>query len=142
MGILVSMIAILILIAPIIVVAMIVSAIVKKKNNETNKSFFEDTIRAIYVYIVLICALCAIIGGVISTFNYGLDVFLPEEEYEETELSKERERNENIVHNLKKSIEDLLDNSAKRKNMAQISKKNSEMLNLDNFYFNFIKMLE
>ena len=92
MGILVSMIAILILIAPIIVVAMIVSAIVKKKNNETNKSFFEDTIRAIYVYIVLICALCAIIGGVISTFNYGLDVFLPEEEYEETELSKERER--------------------------------------------------
>lgn len=97
MGILVSMIAILILIAPIIVVAMIVSAIVKKKNNETNKSFFEDTIRAIYVYIVLICALCAIIGGVISTFNYGLDVFLPEEEYEETELSKERERNENIV---------------------------------------------
>lgn len=52
------------------------------------------------------------------------------------------ERNENIVHNLKKSIKDLLDNSAKRKNMAQISKKNSEMLNLDNFYFNFIKMLE
>lgn len=97
MGILISVIAILILIAPVVIVAMIVSAIIKKKNNETNKNIFEDTIRAIYVYIVLICALCAMIGGVISTFNYGLDVFLPEEEYEETELSRERERNENVV---------------------------------------------
>ena len=76
MGILISVIAILILIAPVVIVAMIVSAIIKKKNNETNKNIFEDTIRAIYVYIVLICALCAMIGGVISTFNYGLDVVM------------------------------------------------------------------
>ena len=97
MGILVALIVVLIIIAPIIVIAMIVSAIVKKKNSDSSKSLFEETIRAIYVYIILICALCAIIGGVISTFIYGLDVLLPEEEYEETELSQEREHNENIV---------------------------------------------
>ena len=51
-------------------------------------------------------------------------------------------RDENIVQNLKKAIIDLLDNNKKRENMAQISKKNSETLNLDNFYFNFIKIFE
>ena len=65
MGILVALIVVLIIIAPIIVIAMIVSAIVKKKNSDSSKSLFEETIRAIYVYIILICALCAIIGGVI-----------------------------------------------------------------------------
>jgi ABC-type Fe3+ transport system permease subunit len=99
MAVVLVIVAILFCLIPIAVLALIIGAILKKKDatqNGSEKRNFESAIRAIYIYLVLICALCAIIGGIISTFNYGLDVLLPEESYNTTN-SDLQDRNENIV---------------------------------------------
>lgn len=89
-------IGIIICILPIAIVALIISAIVKK--NKENKNGIEETIRNIYVYIILIITLVAIITGVISTFRIGLDLLLPEKSiYESSYQSEQQERNESII---------------------------------------------
>ena len=81
---------------PIAIVVLIVSAIVKK--NKEDKSNFEETIRNIYVYIILIVTLFAIITGVIAAFRIGLDVVLPEKSvYESSYSSEQMEKNEDII---------------------------------------------
>ena len=95
-GVIVALIFLLIFIAPIAVVVLIISAIAKKSKEEKIK--FEEIIRNIYVYIILIITLVAIISGIIATFRIGLDVALPEKYVTETSYnSQEREKNENIV---------------------------------------------
>lgn len=83
-------------VAPIAILVLIISAIVKR--NKEDKGNFEETIRSIYVYIILIITLVAIISGVIATFRIGLDVVLPEKStYQSSYSSEQRERNENII---------------------------------------------
>ena len=83
-------------IAPIAIISIIISAIVKK--NKEDKNNFEELIRSVYIYIILIVALIAIIGGTITTFRVGLDIILPEQYTEETRYSsQEREKNENMI---------------------------------------------
>lgn len=89
--------AVLILcIAPIAILVLIISAIVKR--NKEDKGNFEESIRNIYIYMVLIITLVAIIAGVIATFRIGLDVLLPEKStYQSSYSSEMQERNENII---------------------------------------------
>ena len=96
MGILAVLAGIIMCIAPIAVISLIISAIAKKNKEEKNS--FEDLIRSVYIYIILIIALIAIIGGTITIFRVGLDIILPEQYAEETRYSsQERERNENVT---------------------------------------------
>lgn len=83
-------------IAPIAILVLIISAVVKR--NKEDKGNFEESIRNVYVYIILIVTLVAIIAGVIATFRIGLDVVLPEKTINQSSYSsEERERNENII---------------------------------------------
>lgn len=96
-------------ILPIALIIMIITAIVKHNKNTDTKSStikFEKSIRSIYVYIVLICLLCTIIGGTIYLFNSTLDLVLPEKDnsYDDNYFTSgkttyyyTRQRNENIV---------------------------------------------
>lgn len=83
-------------IVPIAILILIISAVVKR--NKEDKGHFEETIRNVYIYIILIVTLVAIIVGVIGTFRIGLDVVLPEKTtYENSYNSEQREKNENII---------------------------------------------
>lgn len=97
MAVLVILVLILIVALPIAVVAMIIGAVARKFKTGEDKPRFEETIRAIYVYIILIIALCAIFGGVISTFNYGLEILLPEKNTSSTYNYEQRDYNQNMV---------------------------------------------
>ncbi len=50
-------------------------------------------------------------------------------------------RNENMIYNLKNAIIDVLSDKDKRGKMSEISKENVKKLNLDNYYFNFLKII-
>lgn len=50
-------------------------------------------------------------------------------------------RNENMIYNLKDAIIDVLSDKDKRGKMSEISKENVKKLNLDNYYFNFLKII-
>lgn len=96
MGVVIGLMGLIACIIPIAVVVLIISAVVKKSKED--KSNFEEVIRNIYIYIILIITLVAIITGVIATFRIGLDVALPEKStYESSYSSQERVKNENIV---------------------------------------------
>lgn len=92
-GLLIGLVACLV---PIAILVLIISAVIKR--NKDDKGNFEETIRNIYVYIILIVALVAIITGVIATFRIGLDIVLPEKsEYQSSYNSEQMEKNENII---------------------------------------------
>jgi len=96
MALIVLLIGIIVCILPIAIIALIISAIVKK--NKESKSNFEEIIRNIYIYIILIITFISIIAGIIGTFRIGLDVILPEESvYETSYQDKQQERNGNII---------------------------------------------
>ena len=96
MVIVVLLIGLLACIIPIGIVSLIISAVVKR--NKDSKVSFEDSIRSIYVYIILIITLIAIISGTIATLRIGLDVLLPEESlYQSSYSSDQQEKNENII---------------------------------------------
>ena len=89
---------------PVIVIIMIGVAIAKRsKSSEGASSIkqFENSMRSIFTYIVLICLLCTIIGGTIYLFNSGLNLALPENSSNDYidyyDYSLKRERNSNIV---------------------------------------------
>ena len=96
MGIIIALISLIIFIAPIVIVISIISALVKKGKEEKIK--FEEMIRNIYIYIILIITLVAIISGVIVAFRVGLDLALPEKYSITTSYnSPEKEKNVNVV---------------------------------------------
>lgn len=96
MAIVVLLIGLLACIIPVGIIILIVSAVVKK--SKESKGNFEDSIRSIYTYIILIVTFIAIIVGVIATFRVGLDVLLPEETvYQNSYNNEQRQKNENIV---------------------------------------------
>ena len=83
-------------IAPIAILVLIISAVVKRSKED--KGNFEESIRNVYVYIILIVTLVAIISGVIATFRIGLDVLLPEKTiYQSSYSSEQMNKNENII---------------------------------------------
>ena len=87
----------LICIVPVAIVILIIQAI--SKRNKDDKHGFDETIRNVYIYLILIITLVAIITGVITAFRVGLDVVLPEKSTTSytTYNYSERERNNNIV---------------------------------------------
>lgn len=98
MGILLVVIfGILICVVPVAIVILIIQAI--SKRNKDEKQCFDETIRNVYIYLILIITLVAIITGVITAFRVGLDVVLPEKSTTSytTYNYSERERNNNIV---------------------------------------------
>lgn len=88
------LVGLIVCIAPIAVLVLIISAFMKR--NKEEKSNFEETIRGIYVYIILIVSLITIISGVITAFRIGLDIALPEKS-QSAYSSEEQDRNENII---------------------------------------------
>ena len=96
MAIVVLLIGLLACIIPVGIIILIISAVVKK--GKDSKGNFDDSIRSIYTYIILIVTLIAIIVGIIATFRIGLDVLLPEETvYQSSYSNEQRQKNENIV---------------------------------------------
>ena len=98
MAILSILIVLIVCVIPIAIIATIVSAIAKKNKDE--KSNFENSMRSIYCYIVLIITLFAIVIGTIIVFRIGLDILLPEEStstYSSSYEYEEIEKNENVV---------------------------------------------
>ena len=92
-GILIALIAVVI---PIAVIVLIITAIVRR--NKEDKSDFEEIVRNIYIYIILIMTLVTIIMGVIYTFRIGLDVILPEKSlYQNSYSNEQQDKNENII---------------------------------------------
>lgn len=85
-------------IAPIaiLILILIISAFIKR-NNKDDKGNFEETIRGMYIYIILIITLVVIISGIISIFKIGLDIILPEETQSQYSYEKQ-EKNENIIN--------------------------------------------
>lgn len=82
-------------IIPIAILVLIISAVVKK--GKENKNNFEESIRNIYVYIILIITLISIIAGTIASLRVGLDIILPEEElYQNSYNNMQQKRNGNI----------------------------------------------
>ena len=63
-------------ILPIAIIVLIVQAIIKK---DKNKKYFDNVIRNIYIYLILIISLIMIISCAITVFSTGLDVLLPEQ---------------------------------------------------------------
>ena len=47
-----------------------------------------------------------------------------------------------MIYNLKNAIIDLLNHKEKRKKMSEISKENTETLTLNNYYFDFLKIIK
>lgn len=92
-GLLIGLIA---FIAPIAILILIISAFIKR-NNKDDKENFEETIRGMYIYIILIITLVVIISGIISIFKIGLDIILPEETQSQYSYEKQ-EKNENIIN--------------------------------------------
>ena len=92
-GLLIGLIA---FIAPIAILILIISAFIKR-NNKDDKGNFEETIRGMYIYIILIITLVVIISGIISAFRIGLDIILPEETQSQYSYEKQ-EKNENIIN--------------------------------------------
>lgn len=88
------LVGLIVCIVPIAVLVLIISAFMKR--NKEEKSNFEETIRGIYVYIILIVSLITIISGVITAFRIGLDIALPEKS-QSAYSSEEQDRNENII---------------------------------------------
>ena len=87
----------LVCIIPIAVIVLIVQEN-GKINNKEEKKDFEEIVRGIYIYLILIITLVAIITGVITAFRVGLDVVLPEQYITTTSYnSQEREHNENMI---------------------------------------------
>ena len=86
--------ALIICIVPIIIIAFIVSAISKRNKEEKNN--FQDIIRNIYIYIILIICLITIITGIIVTFKIGLDLLFPEKSIYQTN-NDQIYKNENII---------------------------------------------
>ena len=88
------LVGLIVCITPIVVLVLIISAFMKR--NKEDKGNFEESIRGIYVYIILIISLITIISGVITTFRIGLDIALPEKS-QSAYSSEEQDRNENII---------------------------------------------
>jgi phage-related holin len=88
--------AVIVWIIPIVLIGVIISAIVKKSKD--SKTGFEEIVRNVYIYIVLIITLIAIIAGTISVFRVGLDIILPEKTtYESSSYVYEKNKNSNII---------------------------------------------
>ncbi len=73
---------------------------------------------------------------IITTYSGGIP------EYVNERCAIILKRNEDLIENLAKSIDNLLENDNLRINMGQESLKVSKQLTVDNYYFNFLKLLE
>ena len=94
LGLLIGFIAFII---PIAIIVLIISAIVKK--GKENKDQFEESVRNIYIYTILIVTIISIIMGTIATLRVGLDVILPEEALTNSTYNNEQQqKNENIIY--------------------------------------------
>lgn len=71
--------AIFVITLPIAVIVFIISAIMRsvRKDNNTEESF-QDIIRTMYIYLVMIIFLMLFVGSTISLFNSCLELLLPE----------------------------------------------------------------
>jgi hypothetical protein len=79
-----AIILLFVLLVPIAIIGLLVSLIIKNnKNNDSAKSDadFAKMIRAIYIHFVLICLLCAIIGGTIWLFSSTVNLLIPEDHW-------------------------------------------------------------
>ena len=96
MGVVLLLIGLIACAIPIAIVVLVISAIIRR--NKEDKNNFDEIIRNIYMYIIIILTLVAIITGVIATFKIGLDIILPEKPtYQSSYNNEELVKNENII---------------------------------------------
>lgn len=63
---------------PVAVIIFIISALVRSVRKDKTEENFQNIIRTMYVYVVMIIFLIMIVGSIISMFDSTLDVLLPE----------------------------------------------------------------
>ena len=71
--------AVLFITLPIALVIFVVSAIVKSvRKDNANEESFQNIIRTMYIYIIMIIFLVLFVGATISLFDSSLQLLLPE----------------------------------------------------------------
>lgn len=81
---------------PIAVVIFLISALVRSVKRDNNEDEFQNVIRTMYIYIVMIILLIMIVTSIIVLFNSILDVLLPEvvnNTYDPNASTREMNRN-------------------------------------------------
>lgn len=63
---------------PVAVIIFIISTLVRSVRKDKTEENFQNIIRTMYVYIIMIIFLIMIVGSIISMFDSTLDVLLPE----------------------------------------------------------------
>jgi hypothetical protein len=63
---------------PIAIIILLVSALIRGVRKDKSEESFNNVIRTMYVYIVMIIFLIMIVGSIIAIFDSTLDVLLPE----------------------------------------------------------------
>ncbi|MDF2865662.1 MAG: hypothetical protein K0R72_473 [Clostridia bacterium] len=71
--------AIFVITLPIALIVFIISAIIRSVRRDNNaEESFQDIIRTMYIYLVMIIFLMLFVGSTISLFNSCLELLLPE----------------------------------------------------------------
>lgn len=68
----------LVVILPLAIITFIVIAIVRSVKKENTEENFQDVIRTMYIYLVMIIFLAMFSVATVSLFNSLLEIFLPE----------------------------------------------------------------
>lgn len=72
------LVALLFSLVPTIVIIMIIVALVKKKKEGENSESFEQIIRTIYVYVILITLMITMVSSMIFAFNSAINYYIPD----------------------------------------------------------------
>jgi glucose uptake protein GlcU len=63
---------------PIALVIFLISAIIRSVRKDKNEESFQNIIRTMYVYLVMIILLIIVVTSIVVLFDSGLDILLPE----------------------------------------------------------------
>jgi len=73
-----GLIALFILGLPIVAVILIIGAIVRYSKSEGREEDFEEIVRSLYVYFILICSIFAMLISAVGLFNAVLEFIIPD----------------------------------------------------------------
>lgn len=81
---------------PIAIIVFLISALVRSVKRDNNEDEFQNVIRTMYIYIVMIILLIMCVTSIIVLFNSVLDLLLPEvinNTYDPNVATREMNRN-------------------------------------------------
>jgi|GEM_PF-3557760 len=63
---------------PIVIIIFIITAIIRSVRKDPNEESFQEIIRTMYIYVVMIIFLIFFVSGTVALFNSCLNLLLPE----------------------------------------------------------------